>query len=271
MAKKKAAKGAAKPAKKETKSEFLRRALGRNPDLAYDQVNRRWAKAGNVGTISSALFYRVRSELGVKTDWTWVPPAPPTPAVVDQFKVTLLEVEPPVWRRIQVADGTLDALHAHIQTAFGWTNSHLHHFRIDGRLYGDPLLMAGNFGDMGYADSTKTLLSDVLPADGRRFAFEYEYDFGDGWVHEVLFEGRPRVEPKARYPLCLEGARACPPEDVGGPWGYADFLDALSDPDNDPHDEFLDWAGGAFDPESFNPSAATARMRKGLSDWRRHR
>ena len=78
-------------------------------------------------------------------------------------------------------DCTLDKLHEHIQTAMGWTNSHLHHFRIDGQLYGDPMLMAENFEELKYKDSTTTMLSDILPEGGERFRFEYEYDFGDGW------------------------------------------------------------------------------------------
>jgi hypothetical protein len=115
--------------------------------------------------------------------------------LVYQFKITLLESRPPIWRRIQVQDCTLDKLHEHIQTAMGWTNSHLHHFSIGERLYGDPMLMAENFEEMGYEDSTTTKLSDRLPRSGKRFRFEYEYDFGDGWWHELLFEGCVRAEP----------------------------------------------------------------------------
>ena len=133
--------------------------------------------------------------------------------------------EPPIWRRIQVKNCTLDKLHEHIQTAMGWTNSHLHHFRIDGTHFGDPMLMEEDFDEMNYQDSTTTKIRDVLPRGGKRFLFEYEYDFGDWWVHEVLFEGCPRAEPGVRYPLCVEGERACPPEDVGGTSGYQDFLD----------------------------------------------
>src|SRR5262249_26892291 len=124
-----------------------------------------------------------------------------------QFKITLLESHPPIWRRIQVQDCTLDKLHEHIQTAMGWTNSHLHHFRIGEQLYGDPDLMQENFEEMEYKDSTTTKISDILPRTGRRFRFQYEYDFGDSWYHEVLFEGVVRADPKVKYPLCLEGER----------------------------------------------------------------
>jgi hypothetical protein len=151
----------------------------------------------------------------------------------------------------------------------GWTNSHLHHFRVGEQLYGDPDLMQENFEEMEYEDSTSTKLSAILPRSGRRFAFEYEYDFGDGWRHEVMFEGCLRTERGKRYPVCVEGARACPPEDVGGTWGYQEFLEAISDPEHEDHDGLLEWAGGSFDPEDFDPAAATREMHRGLPDWRR--
>jgi hypothetical protein len=185
-----------------------------------------------------------------------------------QFKITLLESHPPIWRRIQVQDCTLDKLHEHIQTAMGWTNSHLHHFRIGEQLYGDPDLMQENFEDMEYKDSTATKVSDILPKNGRRFRFQYEYDFGDSWYHEVLFEGVVGADSKAKYPLCVEGERACPPEDCGGIWGYPDFVEAIQNPDHERHAELLEWVGGRFDPEQFDPAKATKAMRKGLPDWR---
>jgi hypothetical protein len=188
---------------------------------------------------------------------------------VYQFRITLLDTQPAIWRRIQVKDCTLDKLHEHIQTAMGWTNSHLHHFWVGEQLYGDPLLVQENFEDMEYEDSTSTKLSAILPRSGRRFAFEYEYDFGDGWRHEVLFEGCLRAERGKRYPVCIEGARACPPEDVGGTWGYQEFVEAMADPGHERHEEFRDWIGGSFDLEAFDPAAATREMRRGLPDWRR--
>ncbi len=133
-----------------------------------------------------------------------------------QFKITLIGLEPPIWRRIQVKNCTLDKLHEHIQTAMGWTNSHLHHFRIDGSRFGDPILLDQNFDEMNYEHSPTTKIKDILPRGGKRFLFEYEYDFGDGWRHEVLFEGCLRAEPGVRYPLCVEGERACPPKTSAG-------------------------------------------------------
>ena len=186
-----------------------------------------------------------------------------------QFKITLLGVTPAIWRRIQVKDCPLDKLHEHIQTAMGWTNSHLHQFDINGERYGDPELLDDGFEDIACSDSTKTNLSEILPKTKKRFVLKYEYDFGDGWKHEVLFEGGPTVDPKAKYPLCLEGERACPPEDCGGVWGYCDFLEAIGDKKHEQHHAMLEWVGGRYASEAFNAKQVTKEMKKGLPDWRK--
>lgn len=189
-----------------------------------------------------------------------------TPRVY-QFKITLKGIKPPIWRRIQVKDCTLDKFHGHIQTAMGWTNSHLHQFEISGIVCGDPELL-----DDGWEDETppvnsrRTKLNAVVPPDGRQFRFHYEYDFGDCWEHEILFEGYFSAEKGIRYPICLEGKRACPPEDVGGFHGYQRFLKALADPKHAEHKLLMDW-GGPFDPEEFDAEEATERMRMGLPKW----
>jgi len=188
-----------------------------------------------------------------------------------QFKITLRGIWPPIWRRIQVKDCTLDKLHEHIQTAMGWTNCHLHLFTIRGVLYGDlDLLCEGWEDEVWPIDSRETKISTIVPENGKRLRFEYEYDFGDGWQHEILFEGCLCAERAARYPLCVDGARACPPEDVGGTSGYEEYLDVLADPAHAEHKSFLHWRG-RFDPEKFDPEKATKRMRRGLPDWRRER
>lgn len=174
-----------------------------------------------------------------------------------QFKITLVGTKPPIWRRFQTKDCNLSDLHQLIQAAMGWENSHLHRFVIDGVRYSDPELWDGEFE---LIDSTATKISEVVPKNGKPFRFKYEYDFGDGWEHEVLFEGYPAVETKTKYPLCLEGARSCPPEDVGGVGGYEEFLEALADPKHERHDELLDWSGGEFDAEKFDPKEVTKAM-----------
>ena len=184
-----------------------------------------------------------------------------------QFKITLLSAKPTIWRRIQVKDCTLDEFHEHIQTAMGWTNSHLHQFDIKGKRYGDPELLDDGFEDFDGVDSTKMNLSQILPKTDKKFTFKYEYDFGDGWEHEILFEGSPKKEPGKKYPLCLEGDRASPPEDVGGIGGFYEFLEALADPKHEQHDDFKEW-GGDFDPDKFDQKQATKAMKQGLPDWR---
>ena len=185
-----------------------------------------------------------------------------------QFKITLNDYEPTIWRRIQVKNCTLDKLHERIQTAMGWTNSHLHEFEIDGERYGDPELLNYGFEEFPGIDTTITRISQIVPKNGNRFDFLYQYDFGDCWNHKVLFEGCLRAESGQRYPLCIEGERACPPEDVGGIGGYAEFLEAMVDPNHERHQEFMEWRG-EFDSERFDATNTTKAMRKGLPDWRR--
>ena len=115
------------------------------------------------------------------------------------------------------------------------------------------------------------MVDPSLPKSGGRFRFQYEYDFGDSWDHEVLFEGVLRAELRRKYPLCLEGARACPPEDVGGVWCYTDFVEAIQNPEHEQHEQMLEWVGRRFDPEAFNAATATKEMRRGLPNWREWR
>jgi hypothetical protein len=190
---------------------------------------------------------------------------------VYQLKITLLGVKPPVWRRIQVRDCSLENLHEHIQTSMGWQNRHLHHFKIGEQLYGDPMLLEERVEEMDYKDSTTTMLSDFMPKTGKRLRFFYEYDFSDSWKHEVLFEGCPMPEAGRRYPICLEGDRACPPEDVGGVCGYAEFLKTIHDKNHEEREVMLEWEGGWFYPEEFDPVTATKSMNKGLPKWKPRR
>ena len=179
-----------------------------------------------------------------------------------QLKVTLKDIKPPVWRRVQVPDCTLGDLHEVIQIAMGWTDSHLHQFVVRGTSYGPPA--PDDFGfemDMEVEDEEGVLLSEVVKGD-RKVKFRYEYDFGDGWQHDIEFERVVEREPRARYPRCVGGARACPPEDCGGPWGYADFLAAMADPRHEDHRDMKEWVGGRFDPEKFSVDAVNKELRQ---------
>lgn len=138
----------------------------------------------------------------------------------------------------------------------GWQNYHLHVFRIGELAYGtDPEEM------LGYEDETKVRLADVAGPGDR---IGYEYDFGDGWEHELLVEARTQAEAGRIYPACIEGEGACPPEDCGGPGGYERLKEILADPSHEEYDELKDWAesqlGGRFDPARFDLAMANARM-----------
>jgi hypothetical protein len=173
-----------------------------------------------------------------------------------QIKITLDDVEPPVWRRLLVPGGyTLDRLHRAIQYAMGWQDCHLHSFEVDGEQYGEP----DPAGELSVHDELDFRL-DALAAKGTRL--RYTYDFGDWWEHDVLVEDVSPADPDERYPRCVAGARACPPEDVGGPEGYARFLAAIADADDPEHDEMADWIGRTVDPEAFDPDRVSTLMRR---------
>jgi len=185
-----------------------------------------------------------------------------------RFKIELLETSPSVWRRIEVpADFTFWDLHVAIQDSMGWTDSHLHAFEVE---VGDSGLTEVGIPDPD-ADSPvvpgwDVELSEYFDKPGDRII--YEYDFGDSWRHSVLLEAEAPVELDVEYPHCVSGARKCPPEDCGGPFGLEEFLNAISDPGHDDHREMLEWCGGSFDAEDFDPDAVRfddpAERRKNL-------
>ena len=181
---------------------------------------------------------------------------------IHQFKVTLLDIRPAIWRRIRVPDCTLGDHHGYLQAAFGWEDCHMHQFEVGGVRYGPPEPDGMGFG-LGTEDEGGAVLSGLLPKSKRKARWVYEYDFGDGWRHKVVFEGCPPADPKAKPPQCVEGERAGPPEDCGGPWGYADFVAAITDRRHPRHRERREWVGG-FDPYAFDPKAATAGMRRAV-------
>jgi hypothetical protein len=175
-------------------------------------------------------------------------------AVVYQLKVTLKNVRPPIWRRVQVHDCSLAGLHDVLQVSMGWSNSHLHAFEVGGEQYGEP----GPMEEVEGHDEARTKLSQVVAEGFKKFT--YTYDFGDSWDHVIEVEEALPAEAGVRYPCCTAGKRACPPEDCGGPWGYADFLAAVGDPNHPEHADMLEWIGGAFDPEAFDLSAVNKEL-----------
>jgi hypothetical protein len=182
----------------------------------------------------------------------------PIPTSIYQIKVTLNDSKPPIWRRILAADTTtLIQLHDILQIVMGWTNSHLHMFTINGQIYGDP--EDDEFGDMGTKDESRFKLKQLIEREG--FKFRYEYDFGDSWLHNLVVEKILPAEKGMHYPVCVTGKRGCPPEDVGGVWGYEDFLKVISSPKNPEHEEMMEWVGGNFDSERFDLDAVNKILR----------
>jgi hypothetical protein len=186
-------------------------------------------------------------------------------AKVHQLKVVLQGAEPPIWRRLQVpASMTLAELHAVLQVAMGWEDCHLHQFEIAGVTYG---VDDGEGWGPAPKDERRARL-DRVARKGTRVV--YQYDFGDSWEHDIDVEDVIAAEEGKAYPICVDGERACPPEDCGGIWGYEEFLAAVADPDHDEHDRFLEWVGEEFDPERFdlaavNRALAPARRRRAPS------
>jgi hypothetical protein len=167
--------------------------------------------------------------------------------LIIRVSITLLDVDPAIWRRIEVpANATLEGLHDVIQVAMGWADYHLHHFQI-----GSVRYSARTSADVDMQDGRKLTLSKLID-DGRERAFDYVYDYGDDWRCVVVLEAIAPMIPGVVYPRLVEGARRGPPEDVGGPWGYGEFLEAIADPKHDRHAELLEWCGGNFDAQQLN-------------------
>ena len=180
-------------------------------------------------------------------------------ALALRLKVSLQEVEPEIWRLLLVRESmTLARLHGLIQRAMGWTRSHLYQFEIHGQAFTDlETWEPFDDEDVEPGDPDLTRLADFHFKQGA--AFTYLYDFGDYWMHDVVVQEILPVPQGQRLPQCLAGARACPPEDCGGPAGYFQLLEALYDPGHSEHESYREWLGGRFDPEAFSLHRANGR------------
>lgn len=171
---------------------------------------------------------------------------------IARLKITLDHLEPQVLRRIEVPVGIrLEALHLVIQIAMGWENCHLYAFRTG---EGEWSSADPHFGDPLALLAEETSLAELLRQGGAK-AFRYHYDFGDDWEHTVKVEAVTDADPDTLYPRLLEARRACPPEDCGGPWGYAELLAAITDPAHERHAELKEWLGEDFDPAAVDEAA----------------
>jgi len=186
-----------------------------------------------------------------------------------QIKITLKGMRPPIWRRLLIsADCTMDALHCAIQTSMGWCDEHLYAFRTKNRRIEIP--DPDGMWDSGWSnsprpeDAAEICLRDVArPGD----KFTYEYDFGDGWMHDILIEKAIESDDiTVQKAVCLKGKRACPPEDCGGIWGYQNLLESLSTPEqkrDESERESVEWVGGEWDAEAFDQDA----INRALAHW----
>jgi hypothetical protein len=178
-------------------------------------------------------------------------------AQVYQFKLVLVGVEPAIWRRIQVPETySFWDLHVALQDAMGWLDYHLHVFRVAGP-EASKVQQIGIPNDDRFEGEEPTLPGWEIPI-ARHFprpgtTVQYEYDFGDGWEHELTLEKVLPRQAGQTYPFCVDGARACPPEDCGGVSGYENLLVVIEDPIHEEYESTLEWLGGRFDPDRFDP------------------
>lgn len=251
---------------------FRRRgAYGRYKDFLYDQ-----GKLEDWYTFEDSATERALREWAESEGFTVVPAITrKAPNRIYQFKVELRGITPLIWRRIQVPENySFWDLHVAIQDAMGWLDYHLHAFRVIGK-------ESSNKTEIGIPDEEfsssatatipgwKAAIVDYFHEVG--VTAEYEYDFGDGWVHEVVLEGILLGDQDMQYPLCIGGERACPVEDCGGVHGYDQLLCTLSSPDNEEYEELLIWLGEKFDPDEFAQGAVKfddpkARWEKAFND-----
>jgi len=182
------------------------------------------------------------------------------------LKVTIKGSSPSIWRRIQIpGDATLGDLHYTLQIALGWTNSHLHEFQIGRKKFDAPLSDDPDRPD-DMIDEDEWELNEVL--ERKKMKFGYHYDFGDDWMHEVVVEDITLPEKGVRYPVCLDGAQACPPEDCGGICGYYRMLDILKNPKHEEYQTYREWLPEDFDPTRFDIEEVNAELDR-IDEWRR--
>lgn len=184
-------------------------------------------------------------------------------SVAVQIKVKLRGVsKPPVWRRLQLdADTPLDRLHEAILAAFGWAGYHMHVFESGPDRFGSP------DSQLDFIDERRVSLGELVGGVGDQLL--YTYDFGDDWEHEITVEELLDADPEVHYPVLLAAKGACPPEDCGGPWGYAELKEILADSTHEQHQEMLDWLGledaSAFDPGTVDAGDSRRSSPSGLS------
>ncbi len=164
-----------------------------------------------------------------------------------QFKITLKGIKPKIWRQIQIPGNySFYNFHIAIQEAMGWFDCHLHQFEMINPRYGE-------MEPLDESKENKAIISKYFSLSNKKA--NYEYDFGDSWEHTILLEKIFPIEKGSKYPKCIAGERACPPEDCGGVWGYEELLEAIKNPDDSKYQDLRDWIDDDFEPELFNPKS----------------
>lgn len=234
--------------------------LGSSPDRALA------AAVGSAGPLAEVI--PLRPGIAVPSPAP-VEPAPRSVGGVFQLKVTLRDTRPAVWRRVLV-DGSSTLVHVHevIQAAFGWWDYHVHDFEIDGSNYGVPDPDDDDWGIPTIDESGVRL--DSIAGPGSRYL--YRYDFGDNWRHDVVVEKVLPTDGSMEVPACVDGRRACPPEDCGGTGGFRDLLAILANPGHAEYRERREWMGRDYDPDAFDPSEfednrRSAKLARFDDDW----
>lgn len=180
---------------------------------------------------------------------------------INKLKITLQDTRPLIWRRILVwEDVLLSDLHNIIQTTMGWTNSHLHHFIKDDTFYTVKMADDDFWDDLNNVDYEGIRLNEILRFV--RNTIIYEYDFGDGWMHEILLEKFVKEDKNVRYPVCIAGKYKCPPEDVGGTGGYMDLKRIIKNPNHKEYEGYIKWLGGKYDYREFDINKVNKNLAK---------
>lgn len=195
----------------------------------------------------------LRDALSIILDSKSIDPKTSSEESVYELEVTLVGVKPKIFRRFSVPGTiTLSQLSQAIQGAMGWYGGHLYEFVVEGEIYGDPT------PDLPMKDANRARLERLISRS--RVAFRYIYDYGDDWQHQVTVKKIRPLQSGETVPNLIGGSRACPPEDVGGIWGYEDFLRVLADPTDAEYENMMDWIGGPWDPEEFNREQSQRRL-----------
>ncbi|WP_428487530.1 plasmid pRiA4b ORF-3 family protein [Rhodopila sp.] len=180
-----------------------------------------------------------------------------TPEKYARIRLSLQDITPEIWRRVEVPLGmNLKGLHDVIQAVIGWSDYHLFEFRIGEKSYGVPAPDEDYGRKVHHAKSMK--LQALVNKGIERF--DYAYDFGDDWHLTVVIEAVGETDPTLFYPRFVDGARRGPPEDVGGPFGYPDFLKAVTNRRNREHRRLIEWYGGPYDPDDLDLSNMRERL-----------